>query len=105
MARLRLLLALLAWGGCDNAPTTILVDLSLAAGESTPLSIFVSVFDAHGARVHDHRLPSNQLPGTLMVSGLPAQTETVRVVARGDKLLGATAAQTRPHQQVRVGIA
>jgi Thrombospondin type 3 repeat len=102
--RLTVAILLAACAGCDGGPTTILVDLSLAPGQSTPIALFVSVFDPHGARVRDHRLPSNQLPGTLLVSGLPDGAEWVRIVAHGDALLGATAVETRPHQQVHVGI-
>jgi hypothetical protein len=105
MARLYMLAALLLCGGCNGAPTTVVVELSLASGESTPLDLALEIFDSHGPRVRDHVLPSNQLPGTLIVSGLPAVAERLRLVARGGKLLGATATNTRPHQEVRVQIA
>jgi hypothetical protein len=59
---------------------------------------------AHGARVRDHMLSGNQLPGTAIVSGLPDIAEPLRIVARGDTLLGATGTETRPHQQVSVRV-
>jgi hypothetical protein len=68
--------------GCTQ-PTTIRIDARLATGEVAPATLAVSVFDPHGARVSNHSLGAAQLPGTLIIGGLPDNGETVRVVLAG----------------------
>src|SRR5579859_2321724 len=90
--------------GCDEAPTTLLVNLVISDGP-TPSAVAVSVFDDHQRLVDRRPLPTRAFPGSLRVTGLPAVAERVRVVVRADSLLGGAAAVTRPHLETQLGVA
>jgi hypothetical protein len=100
---MRLALLALLILGCDQS-TSLLVTARVAAGEPAPTSLSLSVFDAHGARVRDHALAASRLPGTLIISGLPAEAQPIRVVllGGGPRSLGSAETTTAPFQQVKV---
>jgi hypothetical protein len=76
--------ALALWAvGCGGPPTTVMVDVSLRAGDPSPPQLLVSVYDVHRALVRDRPTTSSALPGKLRIDGLPAAAERLRVVMRG----------------------
>jgi len=107
----RLLLACtLVLAACDPVPTTVLVDLSLRAGDPAPVALEVRVYDSRGARSTAHKFPQPMLPGTVVVSALPERGELLRVVARGldaggrITTLAGRQVGSLAGQQVRVGL-
>jgi hypothetical protein len=87
--------------GCSD-PTSIFIEAQMATGEPAATSLTISVFDPHGARLHDRALDASKLPGTLILSGLSDTTQTVRVIlsANSGAALGFASLLTVPHKQV-----
>jgi hypothetical protein len=76
--------ALALWAvGCGGRTTTVMVDVSLRAGDPSPPQLLVSVYDVHHALVRDRPTTSSTLPGKLRIDGLPDVAERLRVVMRG----------------------
>jgi hypothetical protein len=96
MSRIVTLLVAACAIGCQG-PTTAVIDVRMAPGDTAPLSLLVSVFSPERALVQD-RAVSVAGVGTLVLT-LPDRAQTVRVVARGGAVSGAVAVQTRPHAQ------
>jgi hypothetical protein len=91
--------------GCD-APTTLLVDVSLRAGSPAPASLSVSVFGPRGRIGRAENLAASPLPGRLVVTGLPDEDGVVRV-AVVDSAGGSRAgvrAPFRAHAQTHVSL-
>ena len=106
MSRLIAVIGLLA--GCSDAPTTLLVDVSLASGSPPPQSLSVSVYDTRGPLTLHASTRSASLPGQIVVRGLPTESQRVRVVVTGvaasTSLMGGVAVQTQAHQQVQTAL-
>jgi hypothetical protein len=91
--------------GCSDAPTTILVSLSIGEGPA-PSAVALSIFDEH-KRLVDHRLVTTPaFPGTVLVTGLPALEQKLRLVALGvERQLADVRVTTRPRAQVTAAMA
>jgi len=89
---------------CAPGPTSVLVRITDGDQGPPPSSITVDVFQPHG-RIADATLATPSWPGSLMLRGLPAVAEELRVVVRGGKLLGGERVQIQPHAQATVDVA
>jgi hypothetical protein len=91
----------LGLGGCAGG-TSVALDVSLAAGAPEPAAtMFVRVFDDGGAMTSSRRLAGRNLPGVLVIYGLPDRDQRLRVVVDGGAVLGARAVDVRAGSQVR----
>jgi len=92
-------------GGCSG-PTTIFIDARIGVGQPAPQSLAISIFDVHGARVLARSLGDAHLPGTLLITHLPDQSQTIRVVLAGANPteLGGASVPTLAHEEVRAAI-
>jgi hypothetical protein len=84
--------------GCGQ-PTTLLIDLSVAPGESTPSSVNVSLYSPRGALALDRAVQTPSLPGQLRAI-LPAVDQPVRVGVTAGKLAAATTVVARAGSEV-----
>jgi Thrombospondin type 3 repeat len=95
----------LVCAGCGDTPTTVLVTLSVEDG-AVPANVSVTLFDPERRLVAGRALATPRFPGTLLVDGLPAVAEEVRVVvAGGPGQLGGAAVELSPHHQVSLAVA
>jgi hypothetical protein len=85
-----------------GAPTTVLLDVSIAAGETHPSSLTFSVYDRFRALILDQPVAAPVLPNRLVIDRLPALDQPLRVAARapGTALEGAATVATQAHAQV-----
>jgi len=100
-----------AFGGCllvllsgcsASGDTSILVEISLAAGAPQPTALLTArVYDDSHALTPSRALPSSGLPGRLVVSHLPATAQRIRVIVGGGSVLGVAVVQTIPGQQAK----
>lgn len=71
--------ALVTLGACSE-PTTLLVDVTVRAGDPAPTAIDVGVYGPRGLLGRARR-DTTGLPGRLVVTGLPDEDQRLRVVA------------------------
>ena len=96
------LLGLVIFAGCNHSPTTVALDLQLAAGAPPPASMMVSVFDRHHALALQR--PIDHAPPGTVVLIVPDEAQPLRAVVAGGGLLGGARAETTPFREVRAGI-
>jgi hypothetical protein len=101
MSRWRLI-AVLGLAGCQADPTTLLVTIAAAPGESLPGAVSLSLFDRHGALVLDHALALSSSDHRVIVRSLPDEDQVLRVAVdgQGAKDEGGVAVAAKAHQQV-----
>lgn len=87
--------------GCSAPPTTVLVQVS---ADATPASLTASVFNRFGVLNRRHIEPVN-LPGTLVVTGLPDSIDDFRLVISSDGELGGAPFTSQPHTQQTLPLA
>jgi hypothetical protein len=80
-SRWLLLLALIA-AGCREAPTSLRLAIGLQAGDPTPDSLYLTIFDPWGVVVDAQPLDATALPGDVVVH-LSPDADLVRVLASG----------------------
>jgi hypothetical protein len=101
----RLLLAAVGLLAACSGNTRLMVEVRVGTGEPAPASVQVSLFDRAGSLLIDHPLETPQLPGTILLRGLPDTEQLVRVAvegrAGGQRLLGGDQVATRPGEEVR----
>jgi hypothetical protein len=97
-----------AFAGCAGEPTSVRVDVALDATGTQPQSLFVSVFDAHGALASHVATSNPMLPGNFILRGLPSESQALRVIVAGHSasmsMLGGAVVQTQPHRQIEVSV-
>jgi hypothetical protein len=93
---------LLLVAGCSAAPTTVRVELSQRNG-APPAELVVTIFDRH-QRLAETTLDMPRLPGTLLVTGLPAVPQVLRINAAAAGLVGGDAVVTAPGAQVTLPV-
>ncbi len=80
--------------------------MQLGDGERAPSTLHVNVYDAHAALVRDQTFPNPQLPGTVVIRGLPDVGQTLRTAVLGTSMGGITLGGGRidliAHQQVHL---
>jgi hypothetical protein len=69
--------------GCGASGTSLVVELSLRAGDPAPSALAVSAFGDSGPLALSATVGAPQLPGRLLVKALPDMDQTVRVVIDG----------------------
>ncbi len=108
MVRLCALLFAVSLGvGCTSSVTLVRLSITVTDG-GPPVSLAVSVYDRFSALVHGRATHSAKLPGTLLIDGLPAVTEELRIAVDSDPAtgeLGGTAVQLNPNHQITAQIA
>jgi hypothetical protein len=105
MVRALLVCAVLC-GACSDTGTTLLIDLRVAGADSAPASVKLTLFDRERALLLDRVVQTPSLPGTLLLRGLPAVDQPVRVAVEAQsgaaRLLGGDTAMLRAGQQAQV---
>ncbi len=103
-ARVLVWAAVSSLAGCNAAPTTLLVSLSVESG-AAPTSVAVSLYDVRHRIVDRQSVATTHFPGTLLVDGLSASAEALRVIVEGGPgQLGGNSVTTLPHHQVTVAV-
>src|SRR5262252_10913050 len=103
--RRALLVIVAALRGCGGGtPTSVLVAISLRAGDPAPTSLAVSVFDPHRALVTRRSVAPGPLPGTLKLDGMPDVAERVRILLDGGTTSAAGAVDLVPHAQTAISL-
>jgi hypothetical protein len=90
--------------GCSGSSTTVLVAVSLRAGEPQPAALAVSVYDAHHALARDLPAKAAPLPGALRIEGLPDVMQPLRIVVRGGAAFDGQPVTTLVGQQATVAL-
>jgi hypothetical protein len=102
MGVLRLTLACLLLSGCLDTSTSALVIVKPGIGVESPQQLEVRVYDTFGLRgMQTFAQPT--LPGTLVISQLPAERQRIRVAVKGAgarQSLAGGVVDTIPRQQV-----
>ncbi len=100
--------ALLATGCPADGPTSLLIDVVVAQGDTAPASLLVSVFDRFGPLApRDERIKMPP-PGKLLIESLPHLAQPIRIALRGGSGAGMRFASvlvdTQPHVQARSAV-
>lgn len=104
--RLRLVCAALALcaGGC-SAPTAVVVELTVRAGDPAPTTLTASVFDRTRALASARAVPHPHFPGTFAVTGLPDSEQILRFAFDGmPRAVAGVSLTVQPHVTTHVAV-
>jgi hypothetical protein len=89
--------------GCQ-LPGSLVVEVTLAPGQTQPTALLATMYDGHGVLATRRPLKANvPLPATLLYRAVPAAGQ-LRVVVSGGGLLGGAPALPQDGRQVRVTV-